>query len=72
MTKWSGGPELESAAASYAESGDFDSAIKWQTAAVGSAAYSSPQSAKQLQAAKERLKQYRSKTPWRFPEMKGI
>jgi serine/threonine-protein kinase len=63
LSKWNNTENLDTLAAAYAESGDFDSAVKWQSKAI-----------ELLSAAKEkedygtRLKLYQEKKPYHLPE----
>jgi tetratricopeptide (TPR) repeat protein len=67
LTKWKGFEEIESLAAAYAETGDFASATKWQSHALLSGGLNSrPTRDPELQPALERVKLYKTKTPFRL------
>jgi len=55
------GPTLEALAAASASTGDFDSALKWQSMAVRPGAEASPQEQEEML---ERYKRYESNTPF--------
>lgn len=61
LSKWKVAGYLDTLAAAYAESGDFESAIKWQTQALS--ANGLPQ--EQIEEAHQRLKMYENKQPFR-------
>jgi tetratricopeptide (TPR) repeat protein len=61
LSKWSEQDHLQALAAAFAESGDFDKAVKYQTQAINmKSAYGSL-----LEEARERLAFYRDHKPWR-------
>ena len=60
LTRWKEAYCLETLAAAYAETGDFDSAVKWQTKAI--ALEADPKEKEEYQA---RLMLYRENKPYR-------
>ena len=62
LTNWKEAYPLGSLAAAYAEAGDFDAAVAWQTKA--NALYTE---AEDKQKGAERLKLYHGKNPYRDP-----
>lgn len=61
LSKWSEQDHLQALAAAYAESGDFDKAVKYQTQAINMKSAYGPL----LEEARERLAFYRDHKPWR-------
>ena len=62
MTNWNDPDMLGTLAAAYAETGDFDDAIKWQQKAVD---LTSPTLLVTLNQRQARLALYQSRHPWR-------
>jgi len=62
QTDYKHAPTLDTLAAAYAESGEWDQAMKWQQEAVALAEKSSPDDVKGM---KERLELYKEKKPYR-------
>jgi hypothetical protein len=62
LTQWERGAYLDTLAASYAESGDFDAAIRFQQRAVE---YSKEEPAEVQTEIRDRIQQYRDKKPHR-------
>ena len=60
LSSWKDGNVVDTIAAAYAEAGDFDSAVKWQTQA--NALFSEPDDKKNGES---RLELYRNKKPYR-------
>jgi len=60
LTEWKNPLFLNGLAAAYAEQGDFDSAVRWQTAAIAA----SPKGL--ADTMKARVEQYRKKEPFRM------
>jgi hypothetical protein len=60
MTKWKDFEILDTLAAAFAETGDFDKAIEWQTKAIELCTDEKTQ-----QTLKTRLELYEKKTPYR-------
>ncbi len=60
LTRWKAGYCVETLAAAYAESGDFGSAVKWQTKAI-----ELETDAKEKGEYQARLKLYQEKKPFR-------
>ena len=68
LTRWQNPRFLATLAAACAEAGDFDQAVEYQMKALSFPAYE-----KELgQAARERLKQYRQKKPYRDPAFANL
>jgi Tfp pilus assembly protein PilF len=63
ITKWKDAEFLDTLAAAYAEAGDFESALKWQTSANALSVY-----AKEKKDGEARLKLYQDKQPYRETE----
>lgn len=61
LSKWSEQDHLQALAAAYAESDDFDKAVKYQTQAINMKSAYGPL----LEEARERLAFYRDHKPWR-------
>src|SRR5262249_31109645 len=59
LTNWKDTDKFQTLAAVYAESGQFDEAVRWQKYAL--------QDPKADEKARERLKLYEQKQPYRFP-----
>ena len=62
MTEWNESMYLDTLAASYAESGDFDTAVNWQTKAIELHG-----NEKEKEDFRERLKLYQDKKPFHSP-----
>ena len=60
LSEWNESNAITTLAASHAEAGDFDAAVKWQTKANG--LYVDPDDKRE---GEERLKLYREKKPYR-------
>jgi tetratricopeptide (TPR) repeat protein len=58
LTSWKSAPELDTLAAAYAEAGQFDRALKWQTAAIQLESHSD-------EGYEARLAMYRKRDPYR-------
>ena len=63
LTNWRNALYIDTLATAYAESGDFESAIKWQEKTIDLLGY--PERTKYLSEFKERLKLYQSGKPYR-------
>ncbi len=63
LTEWKAPLMLDTLAAAYAEAGDFERAVKWQTKA--NELYSDP---KEKTEGERRLKLYQAKQPYRDPQ----
>ena len=64
MSEWKKANHLGTLAASYAELGDFDQAVKWEEAAMKLTA---DPDGEEMKGRKERLALYRDKKPYREP-----
>ena len=64
LTKWRDGKSVEFLAAAHAEAGDFDEAVKLQKWVLGDPTYAAARG----DDARERLKLYEQKKPFRLPE----
>ena len=62
LTEWKNGAYLDTLAASYAELGDFENAVKWQTEAVSASAEESEETKKEIES---RIELYKGKKPYR-------
>jgi hypothetical protein len=62
MTEYKNGAFLDTLAASYAESGEFDKALHWQQEAAKNSAEESEEVKKQIA---DRVELYRQKKPYR-------
>ncbi len=60
LTEWKDPKKLDTLAAAYAESGDFDAAVKWQTQAIALF-----REDKDRTEGAARLKLYQARTPYR-------
>jgi Flp pilus assembly protein TadD len=67
LSKWSEQDHLQALAAAYAESGDFDKAVKYQTQGINMKSVYGPL----LEEARERLAFYRDHRPWRAKPLVG-
>jgi tetratricopeptide (TPR) repeat protein len=61
LTRWKNSYDLDTLAASYAEAGNFDAAVKWQQKAIDL----KPDDAKFVKSAKTRLELYKNHKPYR-------
>ena len=61
LTKWKHAGYVDTLAASYAETGDFDKAVHWQRKAVELL----PKDSDERSGMEDRLKLYRNRTPYR-------
>ena len=64
LTGWSNPSYLDTLATTYAEVGDFDAAVKWQTKAIE---FSNGDRFVELEDLRSRLKLYQEKKPYRYP-----
>jgi tetratricopeptide (TPR) repeat protein len=62
LTEWKNPAHLDTLAAAHAESGDFDSAVKWQTKAIGLLT-----DRRETEDYRTRLKLYQEKKPYHAP-----
>ena len=60
LSDWKNAAYIDTLAAACAELGDFESALKWQTEAIGLSS-----NAKDRERAEARLKLYQNKKPYR-------
>ena len=61
LSKWKNTDYIDTLAAAYAEAGDFDAAVKWQTKAIELGSFDP----KLKQTSQERLELYRAHKPCR-------